>query len=401
MKEFSVKIIDSQGRKMAFCFTAASSYVVYSLARRRGWQIVAIRERPSIFLYLRRPKPFSAEELSFIFKQLGAITEAGVVFVQAFQLLLYDIRQKKRRQLMNGAIAHMERGKPLSEAVEQTGLFPPLACRILQAGERAGNLEEMLRLLGEYYEQAHKQRRLLAEALAYPIFLCLCLAVFIFISCFFVIPVFEEMFLQMNMPLPEATQFVLDGIHTVRTYGWGLAILFFLPLVLTAASRRSSLLRLTLEENFFRVGFMRKVCLIVCWQRFSRIAAMQVQCGITVLEALEDGVSVVPSFWFKQALKRIADQLERGESFSSAVRKSAVQTPYVETLLLVGETTGRYDQAFSSIAAYYQWRIQYWTAFAQGLLGPVVLLAVGSFIGLLIICLLLPMLDMATGFAVP
>ncbi len=400
MKDFVVKIVDRHGKYATYRLSAAGAQSVRSMAARRGWRVLSVAEQVSVKQRIFRTSPFSHAELSFIFSQLANMVGSGVVFVQAFRLLLHDVKGEKRRRILESAAGQMEKGVAPSEAVAQTGLFPGMVYGVLKAGERAGNLESMLELLGAYHKKAGIQRRILADALTYPAFLLVVTVMVFTAAIFFVLPVFEEMFRQMNIPLPEGTQYMLFFSHSLKTAGPGIVIAFFISAVLIGVVWNRPAARLAAETYFLSWPPLRRICLVICWQRFSQMVSMQMQCGISVLPAIEDGLSVVPSLWFRHTMAEVERQLEKGRAFSRAVQRSPIGTAYVETLLVIGETTGRYEDAFQSIADYYDWRIQSWAVVAQRLLGPTVILVVGIGIGFLVVLLVLPLLDMTSGFMV-
>lgn len=397
MKRFVVTCTDMHGRKMTYKLTAPSSEAVRAMARRRSWQIMAMEETTPLLDFVFRLRPFSYKTLSLLFYQLGAMTRAGIPFVQACRLLLHDVTSKKQRQAMKLAVDYMEKGMAVSEALGQTGLFPSLVCRIVSAGERAGNLEQMLYLLGQYYEQADKQRRFLMDALSYPLFLLLCTTAMTVGIVAFILPVFEAMFNQMQMPLPAMTAYMLAGAHILQFYGAALAAGAVAGIASLLLLLRRPGVRRYAEDKLFSLSALRRLCVIFCWQRFSQILAVQIRCGIPLLDALDDGAAVVPVDWFRRAVNQASRRLENGSSFSQAVRLGQFGTPYIETMLLVGETTGRYEDALQAVSEYYQWRIQSRLSVVQRLAGPLMLLGVGAVIGTLVISCMLPLLDMAAG----
>lgn len=382
---------------MTYRLTAPSSESVRTMARRRSWKIVAMEETTPFFAFIFRLRPFSYKTLSFLFFQLAAMIRSGIPFVQACRLLLHDVTRKKQRQAMKLAVESMEKGMAVSEALGQTGLFPSLVCRIISAGERAGNLEQMLHLLGQYYEQADKQRRFLFDALSYPLFLMACTIVMAAGIVAFILPVFEAMFDQMKLPLPIMTTYVLAGAHMVWSYGAAIAAGAAVGIAALLVLLRRPTVRRCAEDGLFSVSMFRRLCILLCWQRFSQILAVQICCGIPLMEALDDGAAVVPVDWFRRAVRQAALRLEQGCSFSQAVRLGQFGTPYIETMLLVGETTGRYEDALQAVSDYYQWRIQSYLAVVQRLAGPLMLLVVGAAIGALVISFMMPLLDMAAG----
>ena len=136
---------------------------------------------------------------------------------------------------------------------------------------------------------------------------------------------------------------------------------------------------------------------MLCWQRFSQVLAIQLGSGIPLLQAMQDTAKMIPSRWFRQCMKKTVYRLENGTAFSLAVRQGGFDTPYIETMLQVSEMTGRYEESLQSIAAYYRWRLERRAAVMQQCMGPAVLLIAGIGIGVLVLCLLLPLFDMATS----
>ena len=235
------------------------------------------------------------------------------------------------------------------------------------------------------------------DALSYPLFLLPCTTAMTVGIVAFILPVFEAMFNQMQMPLPAMTAYMLAGAHILQFYGAALAAGAVAGIASLLLLLRRPGVRRYAEDKLFSLSALRRLCVIFCWQRFSQILAVQIRCGIPLLDALDDGAAVVPVDWFRRAVNQAARRLENGSSFSQAVRLGQFGTPYIETMLLVGETTGRYEDALQAVSEYYQWRIQSRLSVVQRLAGPLMLLGVGAVIGTLVISCMLPLLDMAAG----
>lgn len=342
-------------------------------------------------------KTYSSAELSFIFYQLGTMIQAGIPLIQAWRLLFHDMGDVKKYRRIEGAAKLMEGGLSPSEAMGRTGLFPALACHVIRAGEHSGAMETMLRLLGDYYEKNARQRRKFIQAISYPIFLLACSGLLCIGSVVFILPVFEEMFQQMAVPLPRATQLILSAVQWLQQYGLLLAAAAVGSTAALGLALRNQDVCVRLEQYILRISWIRKICITVCWEKFSRILAVQIGSGIPILQALDDSAAAVPSLWFRNQVRQTRRRLEKGVSFSRAVKLGRFGTLYIETMLTVGEATGRYEDALQHIASYYEWQIAGEMAKIQRFLGPVVLLLVGICTGSVIVCLLLPVLDMATG----
>ena len=316
----------------------------------------------------------SAAMLAFFFRQLAVLVGSGIPLVQAWQLLLTDMPGSCRRSLYLAAL-QMEQGICPSQAMQQSRVFPDLACRIIRAGEQTGNLEGLCQVLADFYETQEKERRLFIQAVAYPAFLLA----------------------QMAVPLPKGTQCVLALFDGLRQYGLcGLAGMLCTLAGLHWAWQRERW-RLKMERKIFCLPGIQSWFLIWAWQRFSQILAVQLAGGIPMLDSLPEATAVVPSRLFRQYLLQARLLLERGCAFSQAVHAGRFGTPYVETMLSVGEMTGTYDEAMASISTYYRSRLQQLAGRIQRWLGPAVLLLTGALMGVLILCFLLPLLDMASS----
>ena len=280
---------------------------------------------------IRPPRRLSAAMLALFFRQLAVLVGSGIPLVQAWQLLLSDMPGACRPSLHLAAL-QMEQGVCPSQAMRQSQAFPDLACRIIRAGEQTGNLEGLCQVLADFYERKGRERRFLVQAVAYPVFLLVCLAALTAGACLFIIPVFTDMMVQMAVPLPKGTQYVLALFDGLRQYGlYGLAGLCCALIALRWAWKRDEW-RLRLERQIVRFPGMASWFLIWAWQRFSQILAVQLAGGIPLLDCLSEAAAVVPSCLFRQYVWQARLLLERGCAFSQAVHAGRFGTPYVETI---------------------------------------------------------------------
>lgn len=395
MKTFSIQIQDRNGRIRAYEIQAQQEDTIRELVRQRSWKLIAINEKMTF--RWKRSSTLSYTMMAFLFRQLHTMIRTGIPFVDAWRLLLQDIQPQTKRLRMERAAVSMERGASLAVSMEQTMLFPVLACQMVQAGEQGGQLDEILLLLSEYYEYAQKQRQMLLSSLAYPIFLIICTFSLCIGAVWFILPVFESMFMQMALPLPPPTQHLLNAASVIRSYSWCIVVCLIFVVLGVSLLHRHPTWGLRIEEILLRISWMRSWCLMLCWQRFSQVLAIQLGSGIPLLQAMQDTAKMIPSRWFRQCMKKTGYRLENGTAFSLAVRQGGFGTPYIETMLQVSEMTGRYEESLQSIAAYYRWRLEHRAAVMQQCMGPAVLLVAGIGIGVLVLCLLLPLFDMATS----
>jgi type II secretory pathway component PulF len=348
-------------------------------------------------IFKEKEGPLKPAMMAFFFHQLAVMTSSGITLVGAWKLILPEISPAASRRCLERTAQLMEGGIAPSQAMEQSGLFPLLACNLMRAGENSGTLDNMLSLLGDYYEGSERQKQNLINALAYPVFLIFCTLVMMVGTVFFVLPIFEELFLSMAVPLPGPTKLLLKLSSLVRAHA-----LYAVPLVLAIAGLASSGLhsperRLAVETFLLKSTILHRLCIAWCWQRYSHILSVQLAGGMPLLAAMDDAVAVVPLCWFRHEMEQIKRDIESGQPFSVALECSACSTAYLVTMLVVGESTGNYEDILLAVKQYYEWHLGILAKRLKRLLEPCVLLVVGTAIGILVICLLLPMFDAAAS----
>ena len=86
-------------------------------------------------------------------RTLSTLITAGVPLVEAVDITASTMQNVLFREAMEDARDEIIKGVPLSNPLEQCGLFPPMLYHMVRIGEEAGNTEEMLTKLADYYDE--------------------------------------------------------------------------------------------------------------------------------------------------------------------------------------------------------------------------------------------------------
>ena len=365
-------------------------------ATERRLAVTEIKEKEGNYSF--RASPVLTDiECAFLFGQTGLLLKAGIPLTEAWHLISRRLKNRRKRQAVEGCITAMESGKRAAESMQDSGAFPQTACSLVQAGEHSGHMEDMTELLASYYERLCDERSQLRNMMIYPTFLFVCINILFFGALVFVIPVFSDLFAETGVPLPQSTRMLLAAGNFLCRYGLfliGAAVMTGILIYKLLQRRRY---REKIEELLWRIGRIRIFFLIWSWQRFSMILAVQLAGGIPIISALGDALSAVPSEVFKGHIVRTIRCLENGMSFSTAVKSGRFGTSYVETMLRVGESTGEYDRVLRTVSAYYGKRLRETSTAIRKAAEPLMLVFTGIVTGFLVTALLLPLLDMITA----
>ena len=174
-------------------------------AAERRLAVTEIKEKEDTYFFRSSPV-LTDKECAFLFGQTGLLLKAGIPLTEAWHLISRRLKNRRKRQAVEGCITAMESGKRAAESMQDSGAFPQTACSLVQAGEHSGHMEDMTELLASYYERLCDERSQLRNMMIYPTFLFVCINILFFGALVFVIPVFSDLFAETGVPLPQSTR---------------------------------------------------------------------------------------------------------------------------------------------------------------------------------------------------
>src|SRR5207244_10147674 len=150
-------------------------------------------------------------------QQLAALLHAGLPVLQSIQMLRQRSPNPRLREVLGDVEARIKSGSALSEALSAQGeTFPRIYTASILAGERSGNLDEVLRRYVTYTKAIAALRRKIRGALTYPIILLSAAVILITVLTTFVIPQFSAIYENVGAQLPVITTVVIGISSAVR-----------------------------------------------------------------------------------------------------------------------------------------------------------------------------------------
>lgn len=89
--------------------------------------------------------------LSRFASTFAQLTRSGVPILQTMEIVAYATGNKVLGRVIIEAKATVERGEPLSVALDKSRQYPRLMIHMLSAGEKTGKVDEMLQKISEFY----------------------------------------------------------------------------------------------------------------------------------------------------------------------------------------------------------------------------------------------------------
>jgi len=272
--------------------------------------------------------------------------------------------------------------------------FSRLYVYMVRAGETGGSLPEILKKLAEYLEKAEELRRKVIAALYYPIaviVVAILVAIFIFI---FGVSQFQQIYEGMGSKLPPATM-ALINLKEVIMSRWYLILIGFAALSYGTQYYFSTAKGEQVKDAvMLHIPVMGPLFQRLAIARFARTMATLYSGGVPILHALELVAGSMGNSIMEKVVLNAAKKVKEGESITGPLRESGVFTKMAVSIIASGEESGTLDVMLGEISDFYESQVDVMLRALVGLLEPLIIVAVGIFVGALIFALGMPLFNL-------
>ena len=340
-------------------------------------------------------KPVVDEDLMIFSRQMYTLNKAGVPILRAFAGLQASATKPAMVDLLKDIRASLDQGRDLSAALmrHQT-LFGAFYISMIRVGEMTGRLTEVFLRLNEHMEFERDVRERIKQAMRYPIFVMIAMAIAVVILNIFVIPVFAKVFAGFNAQLPLITRGLLAFSSWMLTWWPLLLALLFGGTMLTKAYLRTPEGRYRWDAQKLKLPIIGEIVLKATLARFARSFALSSQSGVPLVQALTVVAQTVDNAYIGSRIEQMRDGIERGESISRCAAATGVFTPVVLQMINVGEETGELDNLLFEIAGMYERETDYNIKGLSAAIEPILLAVIAVLVLLLALGVFLPLWNM-------
>lgn len=398
MPNFTYVATTRQGKQVKGSQDAENRDQVAQALHDQGLVIITIQEKLDIglkqFLNIQIGGMPLSEKVIFT-KQLSVMLTAGMPLLQALETLAIQTKNDAVRTQLERVYKAVESGASLSSAFEhERSLFSEVQLNLIKAGEKSGNLNQMLQQISIDMEKSKQLRGKVVGAMIYPIIIFITMIVVFVMMLVFMIPSVKSLYTDFGVnELPPITQFLVDLSNTIASpVGIVTIILTVIFLVVgtryyyTTVSGRHMLDKLLLRLPVFG-QLQSKVQLM----QFGRLLAMLMRSGIPIVDSLHIVANAMGNILFKDAVNLAATEVLRGNTIAVPLAKANVFPLIMLKMIATGEQTGKLDVVCAEMAAFYEAEVDEMTSNLTRLLEPIILLGVGGVVGFLAVAIYLPL----------
>lgn len=378
---------DRNGKQLRGDTRAAGENQVRAALRRQGVLVTRIKKRR-----MRSGRPVRAKDLTIFTRQLATMMKAGVPLLQAFDIVGRGNPNPRVTRLLNDIRTDVETGTSLNAAFRKYPLhFDNLYCNLVEAGEAAGILDQLLDRLAVYMEKTEAMKSKIKSALMYPIAVLVVAFVVTAVIMIFVVPAFKEVFSNFGADLPAPTLFVIALSELFVRYWWlifgGLfgGVYFFMQ-----AWRRSEKVQQLMDRLLLRVPIFGVLVEKSCVARWTRTLATMFAAGVPLVEALDSVGGASGNTVYAAATVRIQQEVSTGNGLTMAMANAGIFPSMVLQMCAIGEEAGSIDHMLGKAADFYEAEVDDMVAGLSSLMEPIIIVILGTMIGGIVVAMYLP-----------
>lgn len=337
-------------------------------------------------------------DLVLFTRQFAVVMKAGLNIVTSLNLLAKQTESAQLALVATQVRQDVESGHPLHTALAKyPKIFPPIYIHMVEAGEAGGMLDTVLERLAENFERSYELRKKITGSLMYPIILsCVAIGVVIFLMVA-VMPTFLKMFTDSGMKLPGITVAMM-GVSTFLGHYW-----FILLPALGAAAfgfvqyRQTPVGRYATDNLLLNIKFVGPAIRKIVVAQFARTMATLLNSGILITTSMEIVERVVTNAVIARALNTTRINLTQGGGLAGPLSDTGVFPPMVTQMVAVGEETGELPNMLTELADFYEKEAGYAMESLTTMIEPAIIVVMGAVVGLIVISVAIPMLDISSG----
>lgn len=337
-------------------------------------------------------QPVVVEDILIFSRQMYTLNKAGVPILRAFAGLEASSTKPAMVALLKDIRSSLDQGRELSAALARhLDVFGAFYISMIRVGEMTGRLTEVFLRLNEHMEFERDVRERIKQAVRYPVFVLVAMAIAVVILNIFVIPVFAKVFAGFNAELPLITRGLL-GFSAWMLAWWPLMIVAMVGLgMLVRSYVRTPVGRYNWDSRKLKLPIVGEIIFKATLARFARSFALSSQSGVPLVQALTVVAQTVDNAFICSRIEQMRDGIERGESISRCAAATGVFTPVVLQMISVGEETGELDNLLFEIAGMYERETDYNIKGLSAAIEPILLGIIGVLVLLLALGVFMPL----------
>jgi type IV pilus assembly protein PilC len=385
---------DRKGNKSKGELTGTNLALVKAQLRKQGIQPDKVKKKPKpLFGGSKKVTPF---DIAMFTRQMATMMKAGVPLVQSFDIVTDGLENQGLRELISAVRNDVASGTSFANALRRHPKhFDNLYCNLVDSGEKAGALEQMLDRIAMYLEKTETLKKKVKKAMTYPIAVIVVAIIVTAILLVKVVPQFEELFTSFGAELPVFTQFIVNISEWMQQW-WFIVLLGIVGFVFLfkEAKKRSLAFSDVVDKYVLKLPIIGEILDKSAVAKFGRVLSTTFASGVPLVDALESVAGATGNAVYRDAVLKIRDDVSSGTQLQASMKMAGVFPVMAVQLTSIGEESGNLDEMLEKVATHYESVVDDMVDNLTALMEPMIMAVLGVLVGGLIIGMYLPIFQM-------
>lgn len=385
---------DRKGNKAKGELTGSNLALVKAQLRKQGIIPDKVKKKPKpLFGGKKKITPF---DIAMLTRQLATMMKAGVPLVQSFDIVADGLENKGLQELVMSIRNDISSGTGFASALRKHPRhFDDLYCNLVESGEKAGALEQMLDRIATYLEKTELLKKKVKKAMTYPIAVIVVAIVVTAILLVKVVPQFESLFQGFGAELPVFTQMVVRLSEWMQSW-WFVVLLGIVGVIFTfkEAKRRSPKFSDFVDKYTLKLPVVGEILDKSAVAKFGRVLSTTFAAGVPLVDALDSVAGATGNAVYRDAVMRIKNDVSSGTQLQASMRQQDVFPVMAVQLTAIGEESGNLDEMLGKVAEHYEAVVDDMVDNLTALMEPMIMSVLGVLVGGLIVAMYLPIFQM-------
>jgi type IV pilus assembly protein PilC len=343
-------------------------------------------------------KKVKPKSLQIFSRQFATMIDAGLNVVSALVILEAQTDDAYLGTVIAELRADVEGGLLLSQAMSRhPKIFSRLYVAMVEAGEAAGILDQVLDRVAFQIEKETQIKRRVKGAMIYPTMVLLFATLVLVGMLLFLVPIFVKIFSDLGGELPVLTQYVVSASNVLRNYYYIIFPLLIGTFIGIKKYKKTEAGRKKWDKIKLRIPMkIGDVVLKVTMARFTRTLSTLIAAGVDIIKALEITGQTAGNWVVEDALMTVRAKVHEGVPIAQPLLENPVFPPMVSQMVKIGEETGELEKMLGKVADFYEDEVDASITSLTSIIEPIMMLGVGLMVGVIIIAMYLPMFKLLT-----
>lgn len=400
MKKYKYSARDTKGKTINGVVEARDGNAATDILHDRGLIVVSVRESMGVdFERLAEINigGIPMKEKVIFMRQMATMVGAGLPLTRALEIMTQQVSNPLFRRTLKDVLASVQSGKSLSNSFRaEEEIFDDITLNLIEAGEESGNLETILERLATELEEKNSLSSKLKSAMIYPAIILLVIVAVIIMMMFVLVPSMASMYSDFNAELPATTRFLMSMSSFFINYWWAMLVTLAVLIIGGKYYLDSPKGKRTFDKITLKIPVVGTIITKMQLSQFTRILALLLGSGLSIIKALELTASSLSNSIFKDTVLEAKTEVEKGGALALPIARSEYFPLLVSSMIAVGEETGEMDTVLTKVSEYYKEEVDVATSSLSSILEPVFLIIMGLAVGFIAMAVYMPMFQLSS-----